>query len=97
MLGIYYDSSTFDDDKELMTSSGDGQSPDGTNEVSDTVLHHKKEISQLTLDASIKELLGSVSTPADFRVSFDQFFYPKARLIRRMRRCERHLLPLMDE
>lgn len=28
---------------------------------------------------------------------FDNFAYPKARLIRRMRRCERRLLPLFDE
>jgi hypothetical protein len=89
MLGIYSYSSTFDE-KESMTSSGDCQSPDGMNEVSDTVLQHKDEIGQVALD-------GSFSKPAVFRTSFDQFFYPKSRLICRMRRCERRLLPLMDE
>jgi hypothetical protein len=96
MLGIYSYSSTFDE-KESMTSSGDCQSPDGVNEVSDTVLQHKDEIGQVALDASSKEGFGSFSKLADFRTSFDQFFYPKSRLICRMRRCERRLLPLMDE
>lgn len=90
MLGVYSYSSTFDE-KESMTSSGDCQSPDGMNEVSDTVFQHKDEIGQVALDASSK---GSFSKPAD---SFDQFFNPKSRLICRMRRCERRLLPLMDE
>lgn len=32
-----------------------------------------------------------------FGVSFDDFAYPRARLIRRMRRCERRILPYLDE
>ena len=33
----------------------------------------------------------------DFGITFDDFKYPKARLIRRMRRCERRVQPLLDE
>jgi hypothetical protein len=39
-------------------------------------------------------------TPFDFEtfgVVFDDFSYPSSRLIRRMRRCERRLLPFLDE
>ena len=33
----------------------------------------------------------------DFLVDFDEFSFPSARLIRRMRRCERRMLPYLDE
>ena len=50
---------------------------------------------------SSAELPSQVKSPThpsgDFDWNFDDFAYPTARLIRRMRRCERLLLPLFDE
>ena len=33
----------------------------------------------------------------DFLVNYDEFLYPSARLVRRMRRCERRMVPYLDE
>ena len=50
---------------------------------------------------SSTELPSQMDSPnhpsGDFAWNFDDFAYPMARLIRRMRRCERLLLPLFDE
>lgn len=94
MLGIYSDSYS----NESVTSTGDVLRPDVNNDVSDneSCQHEGNESDQITFDTSSLGLMGSPTTPTisrnDFGVTFE---YPKARLVRRMRRCEMRLLPLM--
>jgi hypothetical protein len=48
--------------------------------------------------AELPSQMESPTQPSgNFGWNFDDFAYPMARLIRRMRRCERLLLPLFDE
>jgi hypothetical protein len=81
-----------------VTSTGDVLRPDVNNDVSDneSCQHEGNESDQITFDTSSLGLMGSPTTPTisrnDFGVTFE---YPKARLVRRMRRCEMRLLPLM--
>ena len=99
MLGVYSDPNSNDDGKGLVTSAGHVQSPGVNNEVSgnESCQHYVKE------QTSSRRLMGSLNTPkiirympVDDEVSFDNFVYPKARLVRSMRRCEKRHLPLMD-
>ena len=98
MLGIYSDSNSNDDGKELLTSTEDVQSPYVNNEVSDNEAYQQsgRENIPTTYETSRRGANGSLAAPTitvdDFGASFE---YPKARLIRRMRRYESRLLPLM--
>ena len=96
MLGIYSDSHS----NESVTYTGGVRRPDVNNEVSDNEAcqHEGNENDQITFDTSSLGLMGSSTTPTisryDLGVTFE---YPKARLIRRMRRCEMRLLPMGSE
>jgi len=104
MLGIY-SSEIVSEEPEV--SVGDPESSDANNESTghDSNKHHERENSlEITSDTSSRGITSPLNSPAtkryesdDFGVTFDDFAYPKARLIRRMRRCERRLLPLLNE
>ena len=110
MLGIYHEP---DSEEQEESAAGPSESSDGNiieestseNELSH---HHVRDNSVVTSDSSLHVLASPASRPStvkryesdDFGLSefeFDDFAYPKARLIRRMRRCERRILPLLDE
>jgi hypothetical protein len=94
MLGIYSDSYS----NESVMSTGDVLSSDVNNGVSDykACQHDGKENNQITSNTSSSWLMGSSIAPRISRYDFGgSFEYPNARLVRRMRRCERRLLPLM--
>ena len=103
MLGIYNNESD-DTLKQLEGSSPEGSSNGNIDESeeNESSRHHTRENSMVTSDSSSN---GFPSPPKlhkryesdDFGISFDDFAYPKSRLIRRMRRCERRILPLLDE
>ncbi|KAL3822990.1 hypothetical protein ACHAXA_008130 [Cyclostephanos tholiformis] len=99
MLGIYSDSKSNGDGKESVISTRDIQNRDINGEISasETCEDLGNENYQTTLDTSSSGLMGSSATPKVTRYDLGvTFVYPKARLVRRMRRCERRLLPLMD-
>ncbi|KAL3801884.1 hypothetical protein ACHAW5_008670 [Stephanodiscus triporus] len=101
MLGIYCDSNGSDDGKEsVKCSTEDVRSPDVKNEVSDNEAyqHRGKENIPITFETSSRGPNDSLTTPTvNVNDSGVLFEYPKARLIRRMRRCQRRLLPFMDD
>jgi len=102
MLGIYSNES--DDSKELEASVREPESSDANNESTEHEgsQHNGREnsisdTSSRGLMSPFRPLTLKRYASDDFGVTFDDFAYPKARLIRRMRRCERRLLPLLDE
>ena len=105
MLGIYPEKST-DADKELEISVLDDQTSGDNNRV-ENQRRQKQVSSSQELFNRIKSSynsstysavqLKSCANRTDDCVTFDEFSYPTARLIRRMRRCEWILLPLLDE
>ena len=93
MLGIY-DDEKHDDSAELEISGIN-------NIVSELETIHRDTT---PIDTSSSSHAGALASPiicrqqsGNFDWWSDDFAYPKARLIRRMRRCERRLLPLLDE
>lgn len=105
MLGIYSPVETSDDeveepsidvnDKDFVSSQ---PSPEPSTQIS-----AEREFTTLTsLDSTsdTPKQPHQRRTTYDFEafgVVFDDFSYPSSRLIRRMRRCERRLLPFLDE
>ena len=112
MLGIYSKKS-IDDSKELEISIRDDQTSGDSkgieyrrsrNDVSEkgTPDHSSRQLlnriqSFHTSSTELASKLKSSAHCTDDIVTFDDFSYPTARLICRMRRCERLLLPLLDE
>jgi hypothetical protein len=105
MLGVYFDPNSNANGKESVTSAGHVQSTCVNNEVSDNEAcqHHVKENNKIKVKSSSRRPMDSLNTPTinrympvDVEVSLDSFAYPKARLVRSMRRCEKRHLPLMD-
>jgi hypothetical protein len=105
MLGIYYRKS-IDDSKEFEISVLDDQTSGDYKGVehqrrqkqvsSSQELFNRIQSSYVSnRDSAIK--LKSSANRTDDIVTFDEFSHPTARLIRRMRRCEWILLPLLDE
>ncbi|KAL7540630.1 hypothetical protein ACHAXR_010673 [Thalassiosira sp. AJA248-18] len=105
MLGIYHEI----EGKESEASVRDPESSDANNESVDhdssqrSGQRHERENSLMDV---LSDTSGKVSLLSpehkrydsdDFGISFDDFAYPRSRLIRKMRRCERRLLPLLDE
>jgi hypothetical protein len=96
MLGIY--SHEIIHAKENPSLTGDRYITDALNNEDteqNSGKHHRRENSMdITSEESSREPL---SQSFDFGVTFSEFAYPRSRLIRRMRRCERRLTPLLDE
>ena len=101
MLGIY----SHDNEKHPDPSAMDAGSSEANNEsVQDGICHERENSLDIISDTSSRPgVISPTRSPArryesdDFDLSFDDFAYPKARLIRRMRRAERMLLPLLNE
>jgi len=103
MLGIYSPVQTSDDeieepsidatDKDLASSQ-----PSIEPSIQNTA---ERELATLNgLESTSLTMPHQRRTAYDFEafgVVFDDFSYPSSRLIRRMRRCERRLLPFLDE
>jgi len=111
MLGIYNNESD-DTLKELAESTSPEGSSNGNideSEENESSKHLTRENSMVMSESSSNGFPSPSSRPTippklhkryesdDFGISFDDFAYPKSRLIRRMRRCERRILPLLDE
>jgi hypothetical protein len=112
MLGIYSRKS-IDDSKALEISVKDDRTPDNSHMVEhrrnqDTVSkegegdHSCGQLlnpiqSSYVSNTDPASQLKSSADRSDDTVTFDEFSYPTARLICRIRRCERLLLPLLDE
>ncbi|KAL7553150.1 hypothetical protein ACHAWF_016399 [Thalassiosira exigua] len=96
MLGIY--SHEIIHAKENTPLTGDRYITDALNNEDteqNSSKHHRRENSMdITSEESSREPL---SQSFDFGATFSEFAYPRSRLIRRMRRCERRLTPLLDE
>ncbi len=90
MLGIYSDFKSNGDDKLSVTSIGAIQSRSVNDEISASETSERLG-KETDLDTSSSGLMVSVTTP-----KISTFEYPNARLVRRMRRCEIRLLPLID-
>ena len=106
MLGIYSHNS--DDHKEVEESVTGPLGSDGkieSSEENESSHHrHASENSHHSMASETSSRPGFDRPPTvkryesdDFGITFDDFKYPKARLIRRMRRCERRIQPLLDE
>lgn len=100
MLGIY-DDEKHADSAELEISARDADCTGINNIVSELEKIHRDTT---PIDTSSSSHAGALASPmisrqqsGNFDWWSDDFAYPKARLIRRMRRCERRLLPLLDE
>lgn len=93
MLGIYSEGH-HTESEELETSVCDADIPEHETIHRDTI---PKEPSSRSVTRSLKPPMISRLQSGNFEGWCDDFAYPKARLIRRMRRCERQLLPLLDE
>jgi len=100
MLGIY--SIEF----MRMKSQASSADPDRSDNIDSTghgSSKHHESSADIVSDTSSRAI-SPIKSPAlgayqsdNFDISFDDFAYPKARLIRRMRRCERRLLPYSNE
>lgn len=99
MLGIYNDEIHVDTN-ELETSARDADGVGDNDNVSNHETIHRDTTPR---DASSRFLVRTLKSPigrqqsGNFDGWCDDFEYPKARLLRRMRRCERQFLPLLDE
>ena len=99
MLGIYNDE-IHADRNELETSVRDADSVGNNDIVSEHETIHNdtapNDASSRSLARSLKPMMSKLQS-GHFDGWCDDFEYPKARLLRRMRRCERQFLPLFDE
>ena len=100
MLGIYSHENHPDSD-ELDDSVRDADGTGANNIISEHGIIHRDttaiEPSSRSLTRSLKPPINTRQQSGTFDGWCDDFAYPMARLLRRMRRCERQLLPLLDE
>ena len=105
MLGIYSPDQDSDDNvKEPSTDISDkdfgSSQPSADPSIENSDEREFKTLTSLDSTSDTPKMPHQRRTAYDFEsfgVVFDDFSYPSSRLIRRMRRCERRLLPFLDE
>ena len=100
MLGIYSDEN-HTESEELDNSVREFDGTGANTIISENETIHRDAIpiepSSRSLTRSFKPTMSIRHQSDNLDGWCDDFAYPKARLLRRMRRCERQLLPLLDE